>query len=650
MSIIKELVIIFTASVIIIFIFRKMKLPGITGFLIAGIIIGPYGFKLISEENIEVMAELGVILLLFTIGIEISFSELLKIKKLLLYAGGLQVSATVLISSVLFLTAGFGFEQSIFLAMLISLSSTAVVFRLLKDNNEINTPQGKINSGILIFQDLAIVPMMLILPLLGSKGEVSPLTFFLRMFLDLAILTALVLTARYFVPKLLGIIAKLKVREIFTIGIILLILSTAYLTELIGLSLAIGAFIAGLIISETDFSHQAVAEIIPLKDAFNSLFFVSVGMLLNYKFVTEFPLILVLVTLGIIILKASIIFIIVYTLKYPPRIALISAFSLVQIGEFSFVLAISGMQYTLISPELYNAFIASSIFTIIATPLLYKIAPSMAGKLNSGPARFNESESKEGMKLKDHVVIAGFGINGRNIVRVLRETGIPYIVVELNPDTVNEYKKKKEKIVYGDITRRDMLHELRVESANVLVLAISDLRSTKMAISISKEMNPDIHLIVRTRFISEVDDLINLGADEVIPEEFETSLQIFGKVLQKYHIPLNVIMKQMNIIRNESYEVLRSESGDVHPLSNIDKILAEGLTESYFVEDENKNAGKNLAQLNLRALTGATVIAILRAGKTSPNPSGEEKLEAGDTLVLYGTHLAVDKAINLLNK
>jgi len=650
MSIIKELVIIFTASLLIIFLFRKIKLPSITGFLIAGIIIGPYGFNLVSEENIEVMAELGVILLLFTIGIEISLKELLKIKKLLLYAGGLQVSVTILISTSLFILFGFELQQSIFLGMLISLSSTAIVLKNLKDNHEITTPQGKISLGILIFQDLAIVPMILILPILSSKGDVSVMSLILKMLFSLAVVTTLVFISRFFMPKLLALLAKMRVRETFTIGIILLILSTAYLTELIGLSLAIGAFIAGIIISETDFSHQAVAEIIPLKDAFNSLFFVSVGMLLNYKFVTEFPLILLSVTAGIIVIKSIIIFLVVLILKYPPRIGMVAALSLAQIGEFSFVLAISGMRYQLISPELYNAFIASSIFTMLATPFLYMAAPFLASKLKHKATKFDEQDSGETIKLKDHVIIAGFGINGRNIVRVLRDTGIKYIVVELNPDTVKKYKTKKEKIIYGDITRQDVLQELKIESAKVLVLAISDLRSTSAAIRIAKELNPNIYLIVRTRFVSDVDELIRLGADEVIPEEFETSLQIFGKVLQKYHIPVNVIMKQMNILRSESYEILRKESSEVHPLSNIDKILAEGLTESYFIENGNTNSGKNLAQLNLRALTGATVIAIVRDGKTVPNPSGSETLKGGDTLVLYGNHLAVDKAINLLNK
>lgn len=649
MFIIKELVIIFAASLFIIFLFRKIKLPSIAGFLVAGIIIGPYGFNLISEENIEVMAELGVILLLFTIGIEISFKELIKIKKLLLYAGGMQVSLTILISSFIFLIFGFELRQSIFLGMLISLSSTAVVLKILMDNNEVHTPHGKISIGILIFQDLAIVPMILLFPLLQTNSTVPVSSLIFKILLSLAVITILVLVSRYLIPKLLAMLAKMRVRETFTIGIILLILTTAYLTELIGLSLAIGAFIAGILISETDFSNQAVAEIIPLKDAFNSLFFVSVGMLLNYKFVTEFPLLLLSVTFGIILLKIIIIFVIVLVLKYPSRIGLISAFSLAQIGEFSFVLAITGIQYELMPANLYNAFIASSIFTILATPLLYKIAPVIGSKLKYKAAKFDEQDSSEMMKLKDHVIIAGFGINGRNIVRVLRETGIHYVVVELNPDTVEEYKLKKEKIVYGDITRPDVLKEVKIKGANIIVLAISDLRSTSVAITISKKMNPDIYIIVRTRFISDVDELIRLGADEVIPEEFETSLQIFGKVLQKYHIPLNIIMKQMNIIRRESYQMLRKES-DTHPLSNIDKILAEGLTESYFVEEDNKNAGKKLSELNIRAATGATVIAILRDGRTHPNPSGAESLLPGDTLVLYGTHLSVDKAINLLNK
>lgn len=646
---IRDIIIIFLVSLPIIFLFKKLNLPSIVGFLVAGIIIGPYGFKLITEtENIKALAEIGVILLLFSIGLEVSFGRLMKMKKFLLVAGGLQVLLTIILAAVLFYATGIGITSSIFFGMLISLSSTAIVLRVLSERNEVDAPQGKIALSILVFQDLAIVPMMLFLPILGMGEDVSIFGIIFKLLVAIAFLAGIIVISRYLMPGLLFQLANLRIREAFIIGIILLILGTAYLTEMIGLSLALGAFIAGLILSETDFTHQIVAEIIPFKDAFNSLFFVSIGLLLNYNFVTENPLFVILLTTGIVIPKALVIFLIVVFMKYPARIALITALSLAQIGEFSFVLSGAGMEYKLIESQYYNAFLAGSIITMLITPFLIQLAPHLAARLKF--SLFSENMlADSSSKLKDHVIIAGFGLNGRNVARVLKETGIKYIILDINPERIREYKAKKENIIYGDVTRKDVLQDAGIDKASIIVLAISDPASTRIGIRLVKDLNPSIYTIVRAHFINEIDELKKLGADEIIPEEFETSLQIFSKVLEKYHIPINIIMKQVNIIRAESYEMLRKEPEDVHILSHIDRILAEGVTETYFVEETNPNANKTLTELNIRAKTGATIIALMRDGKNITNPSGNECIKPNDTLVLYGTHLAVDKAINLLS-
>ncbi|MEI7811882.1 MAG: cation:proton antiporter [Ignavibacteria bacterium] len=650
--IIEALVIIFLASLLIIFIFRKLNLPGIAGFLTAGILIGPHGFKLITEiRTINVMAEIGVMLLLFTIGLEFSVSRLLKIRRFLFVAGGMQVLFTILFSSIVFIFLGIGVNQSIFFGMLISLSSSAIVLKLLSDKDELNAPHGKISLGILIFQDLAVVPMMMMLPLLGAGGSPDISKLALNLFNSFGILVIVILVARFLIPKVLYQLAKLRIREAFTIGIILLILGTAFLTETLGLSLALGAFIAGVLLSDTEFTHQVFADILPLKDAFNSLFFVSIGLLFNYNFIALYPFQIAGLTLGIIFLKTIIIILVVLSMRYPVRVAVMAGIGLAQIGEFSFVLALTSMPHKLMQDIYYNAFLTSSIFTMLLTPLLFQFAPRLA----YGTKDFkwtNKTKTEPGKKerqLKDHVIIVGFGLNGRNVARVLKETGILYIVLELNPETVRRIRLKGENIIFGDVIRKDVLVSAGIKEANIIVFAISDPHSTEIGIRMAKELNPAIHCIVRTRSIREVDSLLKLGADEVIPEEFETSLQIFTKVLQKYHIPLNIIMKQTNILRGESYEILRSDKPSVSILSHLDKILAEGLTETYFIEETNPSIGKNLEQLNIRAITGATIIAFLRNGKTITSPSGNEVLMAGDTMVIYGNHNAVDKAVILLN-
>ncbi len=650
--IIGDIVIILLVSVPIIYLFQKIKIPSIVGFLVAGVIIGPFGFKLISNtEEVQVMAEIGVILLLFTIGLEVSFTKLMKMKKFLLLAGGLQVGITVAVASIIFIMTGFDPGQAVFFGFLLSLSSTAIVLNLISDRNEVNSPQGKISTGILIFQDLIIVPMFLLLPVLSSQGGRSAGTIVLQLVFAFGAVALILFIAKFLMPKITLQLARLRIREAFTIGIILLLLGTAYLTHTIGLSFALGAFIAGLILSESEFNYQITAEILPLKDAFNSIFFVSIGLLLNIELVTGFPLLMFLLVVGIILIKAAIIISVIMLLRYPVRIGIISGIYLAQVGEFSFILSQAGRNYQLIDSVYYNAFIASSIFTMMLTPFLFTVAHKIAsGAAGLDTKKIPAAKEKDEFKsLKKHVVIVGFGLNGRNLARVLKETGISYLVVEMNPDTVLQEKEKGEKMIFGDITKEKILRSAKIKEANVIVFAISDPEASIRGLKMVKKLNSNIYTIVRTRYINEIELLMKAGADEVIPEEFETSLQIFSKVLEKYHIPLNVIMRQVALLRGESYNLMRSETADVSSFVHLNEILAAGLTDTFYIDEKNPHAGKDLTELDLRARTDATIIAIVRGNETISNPSGRERILAKDTLVITGTHQSVDKAFEYLN-
>lgn len=649
-SVLKDIVIILLFSIPIVYLFKKIKISTIVGYLITGVIIGPFGLSLISgSEQIEVMAEIGVIMLMFTIGLEFSIEKLLKMKKLLFYAGGLQVLLTIIVCAVLFSIFGVPVHQSIFFGMLVSLSSTTIILKLLIDRNEIDAPNGRIGVGISIFQDMAIVPMIIFLPIIGAKESLTLFDIIYQLLLAGGLLSIVLLLSKILVPKLLFQLANIRIREVFTIGILFLILGTAYATEIIGLSYSIGAFIAGIIISESEFSSEIVAEILPFKDAFNSIFFVSIGLLLNINFLIDYPLIIIVLVLGTIIIKALVVLFVVLRLKYSLRVSILSALLVSQIGEFSFILAQSGLSLDLMSGEYYNAFIASTIFTMLLTPFLVEFAPIIFSKLNFKEKEEEKSFSEIALSLKKHVIIVGFGLNGKNLASVLKETGIQYIIIELNPDTVMRCKSAGENIMYGDVTKKEILHQAGVQEANVIVFAISDPIATQMALRFAKQMNPEIYTIVRTRYISEVNELMKLGADEVIPEEFETSLQIFSKVLSKYHIPLNIIMKQVSLLREGSYNMML-ESGDARSrLVHLNEILAAGLTEIYYVDETNKHIGKTLGEIDLRAKTGATIIAIVRNEKTISNITAHEELNHKDTIVITGNHKAVDDAISLLN-
>jgi CPA2 family monovalent cation:H+ antiporter-2 len=647
--IIQDIVVILLVSLPIIFLFKKMNLPSIVGFLIAGMLIGPYGFNLIRSVNqISVMAEIGIILLMFTIGLEFSLSQLIRIKKFLLIAGGFQLLITIIFCTIIFTALGIEINQAIFFSLLVSLSSTAIVLKILSDKDELESPHGKISLGILIFQDLAIVPMFLLLPLLSGFGQLGGGDVVVKILIAFGVLAGLLLLARFLMPLIVYQLANIRSREAFTIGVILLLLGTAYITHSFGLSFALGAFIAGLILSESDYNHQIVSDILPLRDSFNSIFFVSIGLLLNIQFVLENVLLISSLTLGILIVKTLVIVAIVYFMKYPLRIGILAGLSLAQIGEFSFVLAQAGLNFKLIGNDYYNSFLASTIFSMILTPLLIKLSPFIAGKTSAleKDKKHNENYLEN---LHAHVIIAGFGLNGSNLARVLKETGIKYVVTELNPDTVKKEKAKDEKIIYGDISKEEVLKAVKIDKANIIVYAISDPAVTKMSLKLVKKINPNIYALVRTRYVNEIDELKKLGADEVIPEEFETALQIFRKVLERYHIPLNVIMKQTTILREESYSFLRKEGLDISSFTHLDEILAQGLTETYYVNDDNIYINKTLSEINLRAKTEATIIAIVRDAKSISNPSAKEIIKASDTLVIYGTHLSVDQAIDLLD-
>jgi CPA2 family monovalent cation:H+ antiporter-2 len=647
-AIIKDIVLILLVSIPVIIIFNRIQLPSIVGFLIAGMILGPYGFQIITSiDEIEIMAEIGIILLLFSIGLELSLKELLSIKKILIIGGGLQVLLTIVFSTAIIYLIGLSVKEAVFLGMLISLSSTAIVLKVLADKGELDSPHGRISLGILIFQDLAVVPLFLFVDLLGTPAQIGLPEVILRMLTAFGAVAVILIVAKYLTPPLLYRLAKLRMKEIFTVGIILIILGTAYLTFSLGLSFALGAFIAGLIFSESEYSYQIVADILPLRDAFNSIFFVSVGLLLNVAFVLEYPLYVIFSAIGVLVLKALIIISIVMLLKYPARVAVLAGIGLAQIGEFSFILAEQGMSLNIISSDYSNIFISSTIITMILTPSLIRLAPKLADQ--SAKIELVKKRGKRGEPLVNHVIIAGFGLNGRNLAHVLKETGTKYIVIEMNPDTVKDETARGENIIFGDISKEEILLNAHIKTAKIMVIAISDPASSRRALKLAKELNPNIRVIVRTRFMRETDDLIKIGAHIVIPEEFETSIQIFRKVLEQYHIPLNVIMQQVNLLRGESYKYLRSDDSSTKDFDNIDEILSARLTDTFYIRSDSVYAGKSIGEINLRQKTDATIIAIVREGTTISTPSAEDIIKPNDTVVITGTHQAVDKAFELLS-
>lgn len=650
----EELVIVLAASVIIIYLSHKVKLPSVIGFLLTGVLIGPGGLSLVKNSGtIEILAEIGVVMLLFTIGLEFAPERLKRIQRNFWAGGGLQVSLTTAACvAVLVAVLGIGFRQALFYGFLVSLSSTAVVLKILKDRGETDSPQGRISLGVLIFQDIAIVPMIALVPVLANSGSVSPGAIALRFGLSAAAIGAVFAVARYLMPHVLHMVVKTRIRELFLIAALFICLGMALLTSSLGLSLALGAFLAGVLIAESDYSHQVVSDILPFKDVFNSLFFISVGMLLDTGAVWRFKVTILVLVMAILLLKAAVVVLTVAVLGYGPRIALITGLALAQIGEFSFVLAGVGRANGLLADDIFQAFIASSILTILATPLLIQLSPALAERCERAfgwKKRDAAAEGKSGRNLDGHVIIAGYGLNGKNLANVLKEAGIPYVILELNPVTVRSAAAEGEPIIFGDVSSRTILEEACVRRAKGIVFAISDPLMTRRGVKAVRDLNPDLFIIVRTRYAAEIDDLLGLGAGDVIPEEFETSIEIFTRVLEKYHVPRNIIDAQVKVLRGECYGMLRGACSAIRPATErIADLLAAGTAATYFVGKGGWPAGQTLGQLDLRSRTGATVIAVVRGEESFTSPGSEFEIKEQDTLVLVASHRDIDRAFHYL--
>ncbi len=456
------------------------------------------------------------------------------------------------------------------------------------------------------------------------------------------------IAARQVVPFLLHQVIRLKNREIFFLLIVLICLGTAWITYSLGLSLALGAFLAGLIISESEYSHHIVSEIMPFRDYFASIFFISIGMLLHTDhFLAHWPMVLML-TLLLMLVKSGIVVATARALRYPIRSALLAGLGLAQIGEFSFLLAQQGLDRGLMGQDVFQMFISTSILSMLATPFLMQAGPWFTARLPElAPAAASKNDV---CTLKGHTVIAGYGLNGMNLAKTLKATHIPYVVLEVNADTIRRAREAGEPIIYGDITRKDVLIRAGVECAKVIVFAVSDFNATRMAVRTVRELNPSIFILIRTRYASEVDELYRLGANQVIPEEFETSIEIFSRVLHEYHVPGNIIANQIQLVRFGGYKMLRGLSLDQENLGRVASLFAGATVDNIQLQPGSPAIGKTLKDLDLRHATGATVIAVVRNGEAATNPGPDYTLLADDILVLLGAHRDLDEAAGLLTQ
>lgn len=635
-----EIVIIFLLSIVVTIICNKLKLPATVGFLLTGVLCGPSLLGIVNDRDaIDQVAEIGVALLLFTIGMELSGEALNRLKRPVFLGGSLQIGLTVLAVTSLALLEGGAWQKGVFWGCLVALSSSAIVLRIMQEHGTTNTPNGRLSLAILVFQDIMVAPMLLCVPLLAGKLELSLTNMFFSILWVVLVLGGVLLFARFGLNKLMEAVVRTRTREILLLTTLGLCMGMALLTSALGLSLSLGAFLAGLLLARSQYSMSVISGILPYRDVFMSLFFISVGMMLNVNFFGQHFFLIIFNTILFIVIKSLLTLPAVLVQGYPLRTAIITSLSLAQVGEFSFVLAASGLTAGLFDMEAYQNFLDVSVLTMMLTPGLMAVAPRLAdvvaGWRNGKRLEREEEEETPACPLEDHLIIIGFGISGKHLAHVARESRIPYTVLEMNPETVTRYKDK-EPIAHGDASQPVVLEHLGVEKARVLAIIISDPAAVRAITIEARRLNPNLYIVARTRFVTEVAPLRRLGANDVIAEEFETSIEVFSRVLTQYLVPRQDIDTFAARIRQENYRMIRRLSNAVDPLDELVSRLPEMGVQAMRLAAESPLCSQTLLESRLRQKYGVTVVAIHRHEEVQASPGPDTRFESGDIVYLFG--------------
>ncbi len=656
-DLLRDLIVLYGMAMAIAYVMRRARQSTVVGYLLTGVIAGPFGLRLISDTSaVELLAEVGVELLLFTIGLELSLGKLARMKQLVLGAGSLQVVGTVLAVLGVLLAMGLAAREALFWGFLVATSSTAIVIKLLHERGELDTVHGRVVLGVLLFQDLCVVPMMALLPALAAPGAARAFAILLALGKSLAVVGAILLGARYLFPRLLRAIVLVRSRELFVIAVVFFALGTAWGAAQLGLSLALGAFLAGIVLSESEYGHQVMAEILPFRDSFNSLFFIAVGMLIDVRFVAaKAPVlagIVAVVLAGKIVTAGGP----VLALGFPLRMAALVALALAQVGEFAFVLLGEGARLGLVTPERYQMFLAAAMLTMVATPLLVAAGPRVSfwvaereGARHAGRHK-RLALDREAEQLRGHVVICGYGMNGRRLARLLRENGLPYLVLEMNPRVVRAARAEGEPIHFGDVGSPEILRRAGIGHARAIVFAISDPVILPRAISHAHLLNPDVHILARIKRMADARELRLAGATDVVAEELEAWMEIAVRTLRLYGMARDAVAAQMAGLRGEDDEMQRILPIPGQPLRHLWHLLPQVGIEVLVVAPGSPLAGAELRALDLRARAGAAVLAVVRTSDVIHNPDAGFRFAEGDQVVLIGSREQLDAAFALLQE
>ena len=649
-----ELAIVAALAVAVTVVLSRLKLPTVAGLLLAGALLGPHGLRLArSVQSIEVLAEVGVVLLLFSIGLEFSLARLRDIFRQVAIGGILQVGLTTTATAAAAVALGQPVGRAVFYGFVFALSSTAIVLRALAERRELDAPHGRFIVGTLIFQDLCVVPMVLVVPLLGAAGGAgnAAVGIGLAMGKAAAVVVAVVAVARFVVPRTLALVDASRSREVFLLAILGLCIGTAWLTSLAGLSLALGAFLGGMVVADTEYGHRAMGDILPLRDAFVSVFFVSLGMLFDVRVVATQPLLVAALLAGFLLAKGLLATLAAMAMRFPSRVAWLAGVGLAQFGEFGFVLTRLAQSGGLIDEAGARPLLAAGIASMFLTPLLVRAAPHItAGERLLAPlerligVRSIDEADEGSTELVRHVVIVGFGLAGRFAAQTLRACDLPFVVLELNADNVRKGKELGLPVYYGDATSEEALHHAHVARARLVVLLMNDPQAAQRVVDTVRRVAPGVPMLMRTRYLLEREPLLRLGANDVVAEEVESAVEMIARMLRTVEVPRNVIDDRIRQVRSET---LTSERRPTVPRNRLGEVsgLAEMKIECAQVLPGSPVAGASPVALRLRTRTGALVVGVRRGDRLLETPDPTVQFEPGDIVYLVGTGDALTRAI-----
>lgn len=637
MGISADITVIVVASLFCGLIAQRLKQPLVLGYIVAGILVGPSMLGLVSNlQEISVLAELGVALLLFALGIQFSFKDLMAVRRIALIGTPIQVALTIAYGSLIGNYLGWDWTASIWFGAIISLSNTIVILKTLMGRGMIGTLSSRVMIGILIVQDLLAVPLVIILPQIGNLEAGLPALgeAVVRGALFLAIM---VFAGTRIIPAWMRIIASWNSRELFLLTVAATGLGVGYITYLFGLSFAFGAFVAGIVISESDYSYQALSDIIPLRDLFGLIFFASVGVLVDPGvLLAEWDtilLMLVLIMAGKILILGSLTRLFGYGNIAPIAVGL----TMFQLGEFSFVLAAEALREGAITSEIYSLILNTAILSLILTPFVSRLAgPLYALRRNYFQHETLSSVNLPKAGLADHVIIVGYGRIGRYVSSTLQQFGLPFVVIELDQRRFEIAKEDGLPVIYGDITTDQVMVTAGIERARLLLDTVPSVIVTQAILTQTRTLNPNLRIVARAESIEQIRMLHEQGLYEVVQPQFEAGLEITRQALLHLNVPVGDIQRYLDEVREELYAPIYEENSDFSLIASIRNAARVMNFHWVTLHESSPIIERSIADNAIRSQTGASIVGIMRDGKLLPNPEPHTRLRAGDLLAMLG--------------